>query len=32
MERELEVAKVAREETNALYAKENRSRKAIHNK
>eukprot|EP00903_Cladosiphon_okamuranus_P018576 g17099.t1 len=32
MEAEIEAAKVARDEANALYAKENRGRKAIHNK
>lgn len=32
MEGEVGAAKAAREEANALYAKENRNRKAIHNK
>lgn len=32
MEADIEAAKKARDEANALYAKENRGRKAIHNK
>ncbi|CAM9276390.1 unnamed protein product [Pylaiella littoralis] len=32
LEAEVEAAKTARDEANALYAKENRGRKAIHNK